>query len=69
MKLESFVNGVFLYQNMHFLHAKLSTAAAIAAAKKLSEKRWNFENELFSIDKIKKFKKFYLESKFLIPKF
>jgi hypothetical protein len=39
MKLESFVNGVFLYQNMHFLHAKLSTAAAIAAAEKLSEKR------------------------------
>ncbi len=36
---------------------KLSAAAAIAAAKKLSEKRWNFENLLFSINKIKKLKK------------
>jgi len=23
MKLESLVNGVFLYQNMYFLHAKI----------------------------------------------
>ncbi len=52
-----------------FYMQKLFAAAAIAAAKKLSEKRWNFENYLFSINKIKKFKKIFLASKFLISKF
>jgi hypothetical protein len=38
MKLESLVNGVFLFQNTFYMQ-KLSAAAAIAAAEKLSEKR------------------------------
>jgi hypothetical protein len=38
MKLESLVNGVFLYQNMYFLHAKIIRCRH-AAAEKLSEKR------------------------------
>ncbi len=37
MKLESHVNEVFFYQNIHFYMPKLSAAAAIAAAEKLSE--------------------------------
>jgi hypothetical protein len=44
MKLESIINEVFFYQNMYFLHANLSTTAAVAAAEKFTEKRKNFVN-------------------------
>jgi hypothetical protein len=45
---------------------KLSTADAIPAAVKLSEKRRNFVNELFYTYNIRKTKKILLKSKFLI---
>ncbi len=48
---------------------KLSTADAIAAAVKLSEKRRNFEKLTFYTYNIRKTKYFLLESKFLISKF
>jgi hypothetical protein len=44
MKLDSIVNEVFFYQNMYFYMQKLSTAAAIATAKKLLERQRNFVN-------------------------
>ncbi len=46
---------------------KLSTAIAVAAAKKLLKKRRNFVNKLFYTYNIKKTKKNFSESQFLIP--
>jgi hypothetical protein len=48
---------------------KLSTAAAIAATEKLSEKQRNFVNQLFYTFNVEKTKTNLSESEFLIPKF
>jgi hypothetical protein len=53
----------------NFYMQKLSTAAAVAAAKKLLKKRWNFVKLTFFTYKITKTKKFFFEYQFLIPKF
>jgi hypothetical protein len=53
----------------NFYMQKLSIAAAVTAAKKLSKKRPNFVNLLFYTYNIYIKKQFLLESQYLIPKF
>jgi hypothetical protein len=42
MKLESLVNGVFLYQNMYFLHAKIIRCRRHRRRKKIVRKTVKF---------------------------